>query len=127
MPCAFPNSKNFQRQTSSVQRTSSIPNDHVNERSATSWINGMEMHCAIPTKGCGLENLMRSHSQKGGEYHDSMAWQSEGNVRTNKQQLLLNLHDITSIVLTLVRTEAEQLQLQPCPVAVYAIIFLSAT
>lgn len=63
----------------------------------------MEMPCAIPTKACGLENLMQSHIQKGGEYHDSMAWQSEGNVRTNAQQLLLNLHDITAIVLTLVK------------------------
>lgn len=113
---AIPNLKKFERQRSSVQRTSSITNDQVrqhmpchlhsvvivNEQNATSVVNGMETPCAIPLKDIIWPNLLESHVQNGGE-HNSLAWQK--NVRTYAKQLLPNLDDITSLVLNLVRTE----------------------
>lgn len=64
-PCStcrqFPTIKRINARPASVH---SVIN--ANERNATSWVNGMEMSCAIPTKRCGLENPMQSHIQRVG-------------------------------------------------------------
>jgi hypothetical protein len=65
-----------------------------NEQNATSWVSAMGMRCALPTKGCGTENVnsMKSHFKRA----ENIIVQQIGSQR-GTLELLLKLHDIASL------------------------------
>lgn len=151
MPCAIPNLKKFERQKSSVQRTSSITNDQAHQHMtcnlctlSSMLTNGMRPRGSLawgylvqsPQRDVVWQNLMESHIQNGQRDvickiswnptfkmggANSMVWQNS--VRAYAKHLLPNLDDITSLVMKLVRTEVAA----ALWATVHAMKFLSAT